>query len=172
MRAIRCVVIAAGTLLVAMTVLSIPLFAECRCTGKHFSPYLCVIRHWTPAVRHDVPPCRDNLIMLEAAKFEWAREYGAPEGAKVTWDDVRVSLPQGREPVCNRGGRYVLNPVGEEPECNGACALHANPLEHALEPAVLYAADEGNPLSSGRFTIEDWIAWRKGRPALHAPSQD
>ncbi|MBN1919093.1 MAG: hypothetical protein JW889_14400 [Verrucomicrobia bacterium] len=172
MKPIRYVVIAAGAFLAVMTVLSLLLFAKCRCTGKHFSPYICLIHHWTPAVRDELPSCRENLIVLEAVKFEWAREYGASDGVEVTWDDVRVYLPQAREPVCNHGGRYVLNPIGEEPECQGACCLHANPLEHALEPFTVYAASDGNPLASGRFTLEDWIAWRKSRLAPAARSHD
>jgi len=170
MKPIKCVLIAAVTAFVFTAGFSVLLFARCRCTDKHFSPYLCLIRHWTPAVRDDLPSCRENLIALEAVKFEWARENGAADGEKVTWDDLRVYLPQGKEPVCNRGGRYVLNATGQEPDCHGACGLHADPLEHALEPAAFYAA-EGNPLASGRFTIEDWIEWRKSHTIRGAASR-
>ena len=155
MKLVRCIVIAAITFFGAMTILSAALFSKCRCSGKHFSPYICLISDWTPGVREDLPPCRENLIMLEAVKYEWAREQGAGEADKVTWDDLRIYLDQGKPPICNRGGHYVLGLIGEEPDCVGACCLHADPLEHSLEPAILYASDEGNPLASGRAIFRD-----------------
>jgi hypothetical protein len=162
MKLIRLTVTGVITFLVVTTILSAVLFMKCRCMGKHFSPCLCLVRGWTPAPRDDMPSCRDNLIALETAKYDWASEHGAGPGDEVTWDDLRPYLEQGRPPVCTSGGRYVLNPIGEEPDCVGPCRLHADPLAHALEPAALYAFDDaGNPLASTRATMRDLLEARR-----------
>ena len=150
MKPVRSLVIAVITLLATATILSAVMFSRCRCSGKHFSPILCLVRGWTPNVRADLPACRENLTMLEVAKYEWAGDYGADYGHEVAWHDVRIYLRNGKPPVCNQGGHYLLGPIGREPDCVGACRLHADPLEHALEPAVQYATGEANPLAAAR----------------------
>lgn len=171
MRLIRSVVIGAITLFCVMTVFSVALFTKCRCLGKHFSPYLSLVSGWTPGVRGDLPSCRENLITLEAAKYDWASENGADAGTEVTWDDVRIYLDNGKPPLCNRGGHYIFGRVGEEPDCVGACALHADPLAHALEPAILYACTEDNALSSARAVFEGYREARDEAKALLPPRQ-
>ena len=154
MKPVRTTIIVAITFLIAMALFSVALFTKCRCSGKRFSPDLCLIGEWTPGVRAGLPTCRENLIQLEAAKYEWARESGAQPGAEVTWDELRTYLGGSSRLRCRRGGHYVLGAVGEEPDCIGACRLHADPLEHALEPAILYASRERPPLASSRATFE------------------
>ena len=161
MKPVRSLVIAVITLVGAMTILSAALFSRCRCTGKHFSPVLCLVRGWTPPVRADHPACRDNLTMLEVAKYEWAGEHGAGYGDEVTWHDVRIYLQDSKPPVCNQGGHYLLAPIGDEPDCVGACPLHADPLEHALEPAMQYATCEPNPLATARAIFDERRRARK-----------
>jgi len=170
MKPVRIAVIAAITFLSAMTILSAVLFAKCRCCGKRFSPYLCLHGHLCPRVGEDAPTCRDNLIILEMVKYEWASEHSASDGYEVTWDDVRPYLNKGKSPRCNQGGHYVLGLIGEEPDCIGACSLHADPLEHALEPAVLYAATPGKPLASARVLFER--RRESGDACVEAPSAD
>jgi len=155
MKLVKYAVVGALTFLCVMTLLSVALFTQCRCSGRRFSPYVCLITNWTPAIREELRPCRENLIYLETIKYEWARENGAQPGDEVTWDNVRTYLERGKPPVCNRGGRYVLGPIGREPDCVGACPLHANPINHALEPAILYAGtDDDMPLASARALFE------------------
>jgi hypothetical protein len=171
MKPVRSLVIAAITLVGTMTILSAALFSRCRCCGKRFTPVLCLVPDWTPTVRADFPTCRDNLAMLEIAKYEWAGEHGADYGDEVTWHDLRIYLRDNKPPVCNQGGHYVLGRIGEEPDCVGACPLHANPLEHALEPAVLYASGEANPLAAARTVF---IERRRARQESNndPPGQD
>ena len=152
MKPIRTTIIAAITFLIASALFSVMLFTKCRCSGKRFSPALCLIGEWTPGMRTDLPTCRENLIRLGAAQDEWARESGAQPGAEVTLDELRAYLGGNRRLQCDRGGHYVLGTVGEGPDCIGACLLHANPVEHALEPALLYASEERPPLASSRAT--------------------
>jgi len=171
MKPVRSLVIAVITLIGTMTILSTALFSRCRCTGKRFSPMLCLVPDWTPGVNADLPACRDNLTMIEMAKYEWAGEHGADYGDEVTWLDVRIYLQDTRPPVCNQGGHYVLAPIGNEPDCVGACPLHADPLEHALDPAMQYATCEPNPLAAARAVF---IERRRARQASDddAPVQD
>ena len=172
MKAVKRVVVAVIVFFGTMTILSTVLYSKCRCTGKHFSPYLCLIKGWTPGIRDDLPSCRENLIMLETVKYEWARERGGSEGNEVTWDELRAYLNRGRPPICPRGGHYVLGLIGEEPDCIGACALHANPLDHALEPAILYASGEGNPLASQRPVIGEHMKAREQTEPEAPPDED
>ena len=169
MKSIRFVLVAVMTFFAVTTVLSALLFVKCRCMGKDFAPYLCLVRGWTPAPRDDLPPCRDNLMALETAKYDWASEHSAGPGVEALWDDLRPYLEQGKPPACAAGGRYVLKPIGQEPDCVGPCPMHADPLAHALEPAAIYALDEaGNPLASSRATMRDLLEAR--RRFLRAPT--
>jgi hypothetical protein len=155
MKTVKRVVVAVIVFFGTMTILSTMLYSKCRCTGRRFSPYLCLIKDWTPGIRSDLPSCRENLIVLETAKYEWARVRDGEAGDAVTWDDLRAYLNRGKPPICPRGGHYVLGLIGDEPDCVGACALHANPLDHALEPAIVYAEGETNPLASQRSVIRE-----------------
>ncbi len=177
MKPVRSLLVAVMTLVGAMTILSAALFSRCRCRGKRFSPVLCLVRDWTPGVSADLPACHDNLTMLDVAKYEWASEHGADYGDEITWHDVRIYLQDNKPPVCNQGGHYLLAPIGDEPDCVGACPLHADPLEHALEPAMQYATCEPNPLAAARAIFnerrrarkafdDDGLAQDDGREAL------
>ena len=172
MKAVKRVVVGVVVFFGTMTILSAMLYSKCRCTGKHFSPYLCLIKDWTPGIRNDLPSCRENLIMLETVKYEWARVRDGGVGDEVTWDELRAYLNRGKPPICPRGGHYVLGLIGEEPDCIGACALHANPLNHALEPAILYAAGEGNPLASQRPVIRERMRAPEQAEPQAAPDED
>jgi hypothetical protein len=66
-------------------------------------------------------PCINNLRIIDAAKNEWALEFGKTTNNAPTWDDVRPYLPDSRShsiPVCPDGGTYTLGRVGEPPTCS------------------------------------------------------
>jgi hypothetical protein len=73
-----------------------------------------------------VPPCHDNLMRIELAKYDWASENDKTSNDIPTWDDLRPylpDLPNSRHwsnglPVCPAGGTYTIGRVGELPKCS------------------------------------------------------
>lgn len=70
--------------------------------------------------------CNKNMILLQEAKRNWAKDNDMPKTAVPTWDDLKEELKSyahyrgwtnGR-PVCPQGGNYTLSPVGKWPTCS------------------------------------------------------
>jgi hypothetical protein len=67
----------------------------------------------------DGPPCRYNLLVIEATKQIWA--WGKPSNSTPSWSDLRSRFPQSWTngmPVCPSGGVYTISKVGEPPICS------------------------------------------------------
>jgi HEAT repeat protein len=69
----------------------------------------------------DGPPCRYNLLVLEAAKQRWASPELAASNAVPSWAELRLDFPSDWTnglPVCPNGGIYTLGRIGESAKCS------------------------------------------------------
>jgi hypothetical protein len=77
-----------------------------------------------------IPPCHENLVLIDLSKRMWASEGNKTTNDTPTWDDLRPYFPDwltnnvnsmhwtnGR-PVCPAGGIYTIGRVGEAPRCS------------------------------------------------------
>lgn len=62
--------------------------------------------------------CVNNLLLIDAAKEQWAYEKSKDYGVGVGERDVAPYLTGKTMPACPAEGRYTLNPVGVMPECS------------------------------------------------------
>lgn len=61
--------------------------------------------------------CFGNLRQIEGAKDQFAQEHGLTNGSPVDPANIFRLMPDGREPRCAKGGRYVINSIGADVRC-------------------------------------------------------
>ncbi len=63
--------------------------------------------------------CIANLKVLDSAKEQWAMDNKKAPGAVVRFKDlVGLDLYIKSEPVCPKGGYYVVGSIGTNPTCS------------------------------------------------------
>lgn len=67
--------------------------------------------------------CRNNLSMINDAKYMVALEENYSMGDLVSEDELIRHIDGGSMPVCPSGGRYIIKPLGEE----DICTVHSLP---------------------------------------------
>ncbi len=71
--------------------------------------------------------CINNLLQINSAKAEWAKETGQSAGAVPTEDEIFGTFMK-YPPRCPSGGRYVAGAVGTDATCSLA------EEEHVIRP--------------------------------------
>jgi|SRR5690348_10127167 hypothetical protein len=61
--------------------------------------------------------CANNLLQINGAKEQWARDNKAEPGTPVIEAEVAEYMKHGM-PECPRGGRYTIGKVGELAHCS------------------------------------------------------
>jgi hypothetical protein len=72
--------------------------------------------------------CLVNLICIEAAKEQWARDNKKTNGSSLASADVNGVLAYMKNramPVCPQGGVYTFGKIGEKPTCSRAMPGHS-----------------------------------------------
>ena len=62
--------------------------------------------------------CISNLMLIGAAKEQYALEKHLKDGQAVDEAEIIKYLPGGKMPKCPSGGHYTINAIGEPPKCS------------------------------------------------------
>lgn len=62
--------------------------------------------------------CLNNLRQIDAAKQQWALEFGKAAADVPTAEELLPYLPGGIFPICPSGGIYEIGAVGVSPTCS------------------------------------------------------
>jgi len=65
-----------------------------------------------------IPACIANLMYIEGAKDQWAREQLKTTNDTPAWDDLIAYWEFPQSIRCPQGGRYTVGRVGELPKCS------------------------------------------------------
>jgi hypothetical protein len=68
--------------------------------------------------------CLNNLRMIDGAKDQFVIEHHLTNGVAVKQQDISPYLPDGKLPVCVKGGQYTINVSGS----NAVCSIHGTSL--------------------------------------------
>lgn len=75
----------------------------------------------------DGPPCRYNLLVIEAAKQLWASPYRGVTNPSPSWTDLRPYFPQtwtNGTPSCTAAGTYTIGRIGDYATCSVGGQAH------------------------------------------------
>jgi hypothetical protein len=82
-----------------------------------------ILPHMSRA-RASISPCVWNLMLIQAAKEDWAGRNNNLTNATPNWNDLKIDF-YGHKinmsngiPVCPQGGTYTIGRVGEPPTCS------------------------------------------------------
>lgn len=62
--------------------------------------------------------CINNLRQMDAAKEQWALEFGRNTGSEADPAGIAQYIKGARLPTCPAGGTYKINTIGANPQCN------------------------------------------------------
>jgi hypothetical protein len=65
--------------------------------------------------------CIGRLMLIDAAKYQWALENKKQPTDTPTWQDLRIYCGHGTNgelPTCPGGGVYTIGAVGQKPTCS------------------------------------------------------